>query len=168
MGNEKYGNPELKGKLNPDWYRENIVTVELPYPMRIAWNTSQTVHTVRFNKLGKNALLHALMSVYNYARLQVKNKYGFNESSKFYDTKTLEYLADLGLDILGGTFEFRQSRNSDQLSNHARGIAIDINPTKSQMGTKGNMPDWFVKCFKSAGFTWGGKWKHKDPMHFEL
>ena len=26
----------------------------------------------------------------------------------------------------------------------------------------------FVKCFKDAGFDWGGDWSIRDGMHFQL
>ena len=60
---------------------------------------------------------------------------------------------------------------SYQLSRHALGIAIDINPAQNPYREDNklitNMPSWFVDIWKDAGFCWGGDWKGlKDPMHF--
>lgn len=68
-------------------------------------------------------------------------------------------------------FNWRTKRNGSSLSNHALGIAFDINPDKN-MGSFGNggcdMPKEFVNAFKKNGFVWGGDWKSPyDPMHFE-
>jgi hypothetical protein len=57
------------------------------------------------------------------------------------------------------------------VSRHAMGLAVDINPVQNPYRSDGvritNMPDWFVKTWKDAGFCWGGDWQgSKDPMHF--
>ena len=59
-----------------------------------------------------------------------------------------------------------------QLSRHALGIAIDINPTRNPASDDPgswttDMPPWFVQAWRDAGFCWGGDWQlSKDPMHF--
>jgi hypothetical protein len=83
-------------------------------------------------------------------------------------------------------FHFRKKTGLDDLSWHAYGRAIDINPalnpysrdgvilppgarhTLRQPGTctPESLP---VRLFKSYGFVWGGDWTSlKDYMHFEL
>lgn len=57
------------------------------------------------------------------------------------------------------------------VSRHAMGTAIDINPAQNPYRSDGvlitDMPDWFVKTWRDAGFCWGGDWRgSKDPMHF--
>ncbi len=54
------------------------------------------------------------------------------------------------------------------LSRHTFALAIDGNPADNIPGTDGTMPEGIVDLFEENGFTWGGRWKKKDPMHFEL
>lgn len=68
-------------------------------------------------------------------------------------------------------FNWRTKRNGSSLSNHALGIAFDINPSKN-MGSfwdgGRDIPQKVVDIFKNAWFIWGGDWKSPyDPMHFE-
>ena len=59
--------------------------------------------------------------------------------------------------------------DSDHLSMHAWGLALDINVPTNQRGTKGDMDPQVVAVFKRWGFRWGGDWHDvPDPMHFEL
>jgi hypothetical protein len=67
-----------------------------------------------------------------------------------------------------GCYYPRFIANSTRLSNHAFGMAIDINSLENQRGTKGQMHPEVVDIFKSWGFGWGGDWSWTDPMHFEL
>lgn len=53
------------------------------------------------------------------------------------------------------------------LSIHSWGAAIDINPAQNMPGVAGNLPSELVRLFESAGWQWGGRWKSKDPMHFQ-
>jgi len=56
----------------------------------------------------------------------------------------------------------------DLLSMHAWGLAIDVNASWNRLGAEPTLTPGFVKCFTDAGFDWGGKWKRKDGMHFQL
>jgi D-alanyl-D-alanine carboxypeptidase len=76
-----------------------------------------------------------------------------------------------------GCFNIRNKRGGSSYSLHAWGLAVDMNPTDNQFKwsrekliAAGRKPftDGFVKCFKDAGFDWGGDWKTPDCMHFQL
>lgn len=78
-------------------------------------------------------------------------------------------------------FNYRKVEGTRRLSNHASGRAIDINPMQNPHighdrtgavydreapGTlaKGSAA---VRAFEKRGWTWGGKWRRPDHMHFE-
>ena len=70
-----------------------------------------------------------------------------------------------------GSFNPRTVSGEYQISRHAFGTAIDINPAQNPYRRNGplitNMPTWYVNAWKSAGFCWGGDWRgEKDAMHF--
>lgn len=54
------------------------------------------------------------------------------------------------------------------LSNHAFGLAVDLNVSTNHFGTRGDMDARIVQIFARWGFNWGGFWSPPDPMHFEL
>lgn len=90
-------------------------------------------------------------------------------------------------------FNYREIAGSRKLSNHALGMAIDINPLynpyvitrggKTTISPPEGAPyadregdfdykidedDLCYKLFKAHGFTWGGSWRQlKDYQHFE-
>ena len=93
-------------------------------------------------------------------------------------------------------FNYRTISGSKKLSNHAYGLAIDINPRinpyvsskgnvsptngklykiRSIQKCKGKYKDYMIQedsyicqLFKKYGFSWGGDWKNsKDYQHFE-
>ena len=68
-----------------------------------------------------------------------------------------------------GTYNPRKISGSSKWSNHAYGIAVDINSEENGFNTgHGTMPKPVVAAFKSEGFAWGGDYKSRtDPMHFE-
>jgi hypothetical protein len=75
---------------------------------------------------------------------------------------------------LGGTFEWRPIANTNRLSAHSYGIAIDIVVSKSNywewekpFAWKNQIPQAIVDAFEAEGFAWGGRWYHYDTMHFE-
>lgn len=179
--NARFGTPyKSDGSLNPKWEAENIIRLEVPFTLRLAWDTTQRTNTIRVHKKVSKAFQQAFENIWNQARIEVKKQYGFNwqdlgfktqtEATKFYDEKTAAYIRLNGFDLYGGAYNFRKMRNSSSLSYHSYGIAIDIDPAHHVMGDlKATFPDWYIKCWKDAGFVWGGDWKGKnrDSMHFE-
>jgi hypothetical protein len=71
-------------------------------------------------------------------------------------------------DDYAGCYYPRFIAGSTQLSNHAFGLALDLNVAGNQRGTVGEMDRGVVDTFKKWGFGWGGDWNYTDPMHFEL
>ncbi|HUV04360.1 MAG TPA: M15 family metallopeptidase [Armatimonadota bacterium] len=165
-----YGNPSKNGKLDSVWLKEQTILMELPYPMRLAWDLKTVVTRCRVHKKVAPVLCETFKQVWNAARLTVKKRDGFDKTTAYYDAATLKYLREFGLDLFGGVFAFRVMRNSSRLSVHSWAIAIDIDPKHNALGTAGRMPRWVVRIFEDIGFIWGGRWKGSgcDPMHFQL
>jgi peptidoglycan L-alanyl-D-glutamate endopeptidase CwlK len=77
------------------------------------------------------------------------------------------------------TYCYRVIKDTDRLSMHSFGIAIDLAPDTTQywkdeapnemdkIGYKNTMPMSIVRIFEKHGFIWGGRWYHYDTMHFE-
>lgn len=69
-------------------------------------------------------------------------------------------------------FTPRTIGGNHQLSRHALGISIDINPARNPYSSDPDslitdMPQWYIQAWRDAGFCWGGDWGFsKDPMHF--
>ncbi len=78
-------------------------------------------------------------------------------------------LADqIHTDEYAGCYYPRFIAGSTTLSNHAFGLALDLNVPGNQRGTPGEIDRRVVAIFKRWGFAWGGDWNYTDPMHFEL
>jgi hypothetical protein len=71
-------------------------------------------------------------------------------------------------DEYAGCYYPRFIAGTTTLSNHAFGLALDLNVPGNQRGTAGEMDRGVVAIFKHWGFTWGGDWHYTDPMHFEM
>jgi hypothetical protein len=67
-----------------------------------------------------------------------------------------------------GCFNIRKKRGLNSMSLHSWGIAVDINAFENGLNQTPKLSSGFVKCFTDAGFDWGGTWKRKDGMHFQL
>jgi hypothetical protein len=86
----------------------------------------------------------------------------------------LQEIHDQGLDDkihpeqFAGCYYPRFIAGTSTLSNHAFGLALDINAVENQRGTVGLIDRGVVAVFEKWGFTWGGDWRYTDPMHFEL
>jgi hypothetical protein len=65
------------------------------------------------------------------------------------------------------SYENRSMRGAEVRSNHAFGIAVDINALANPLGTAGDMPEQVVRAWEAEGGEWGGDWERPDPMHFE-
>jgi len=100
------------------------------------------------------------------------SKYGWSDEKSMRDNNT-------------SSFNYRFISGSRVISNHAAGLAIDINPALNPYIKNGNsLPEnciydttkagtisassELVKEFKQRGWQWGGDWKSlKDYQHFE-
>jgi len=93
------------------------------------------------------------------------------------DKDLYKYITDIG-----GIFSWRRIAETNRLSPHGYGIAIDINVGQSSywqwdckcsnednadLKYSNNIPQKIVDIFEKHGFIWGGKWYHYDTMHFE-
>lgn len=77
------------------------------------------------------------------------------------------------------TYAYRVIKDTNRLSMHSFGIAIDLAPDTTQywkneaqsetakIGYTNTMPLSIVRIFEKHGFIWGGRWYHYDTMHFE-
>lgn len=81
---------------------------------------------------------------------------------------TLGLADEIHPDEYAGCYYPRFIAGSSQLSNHAFGLALDLNVPGNLRGTVGEMDRQVVAVFKKWGFSWGGDWNYTDPMHFEL
>ena len=80
---------------------------------------------------------------------------------------------------IGGTYAYRVIKDTDRLSMHSFGIAIDINASLTEywnwtyggelddIAYRNRLPYEIAAVFERHGFIWGGKWYHYDTMHFE-
>lgn len=144
----KYGKPNITG----DGY---LVTIQLPFPLRLAWDLNEKVTRMRCHKLVADkflAVFNDLLSTYGYKRI-----------------------VELEIDLFGGCFNFRKMRQGNDWSRHSWGIAIDLSPAKNAMNTKVakaqfGKPQYkpMIDIFNKHGFEWGGDLWGKDCMHFQI
>ena len=147
---EKYGQPG-----NTD----NLTTITLPYPMRLAWPINGKILSV--TKITCHTLIAGrLLAVFN----DLLSHYG-------YDT-----LKELGIDIFGGCYNLRLMRGSKtKWSKHSWAIAIDLDPARNKLReTKKTArfarPEYkpMIEIFYKHGFLSLGVEKDYDWMHFEI
>jgi D-alanyl-D-alanine carboxypeptidase len=131
--------------LDSRWQTEFLARVMLPFPMTLSWDHSQTVSAITCHKL----LANAFTGVFDRIR------------SSGLESQVTSF---------GGCFSFRSQRTGTNLSTHAWGIAIDLNPETNAQGTAGDMDEELISIFRGAGFKWGGDWqgRSRDPMHFQF
>lgn len=143
----KYGKPTQEGKY--------LVSIDLPYPMRLAWDLNTTVNKMRCHKL--------VADNFKKVFLELKEVYGY------------EKLKELGIDLFGGCFNFRAMRGGSDYSRHSWGIAIDLDPERNQLKETSKTarfarPEYkqMIDIFYKHGFVSLGREKNYDYMHFEI
>lgn len=144
----KYGKPNETGK-------GYLVTVQLPYPMRLAWD-----HNVKVKKFTCHKLVaDKFTAVFN----DILAEYGYDK------------IVELGIDLYGGCFAFRKMRGGTDWSRHSWGIAIDLDPERNQLKESAltarfAKPEYkpMIDIFYKHGFLSLGVEKNYDFMHFEI
>lgn len=92
----------------------------------------------------------------------------FLRLARLFEARAPEYAAAVAFGELDDwSYENRTVRGEDFKSNHAFGIAVDINALANPLGTTGDMPEDVVRQWEAEGGEWGGDWSRSDPMHFE-
>lgn len=145
---KKYGTPNETGA-------GYLVTLTLPYPMRLAWDTDETVTKIRCHKLVAakfEAVFKDLLETYGLTRIK-----------------------ELGIDLFGGCFNFRKMRNGYAWSKHSWGIAIDLDPARNTLKetratARFARPEYqpMIDIFYKHGFISLGIECNFDWMHFEI
>ena len=141
----RYGEPGESG----------LITITLPYPMRLAWDKKTKVTTMRCHRLVAD----------NFLRV-------FKDLLKEYG---LEKIQELGIDIFGGCYNLRKMRGGNELSKHSWGIAIDLDPERNSLRETDKTarfarPEYtkMIDIFYKNGFLSLGREKNYDWMHFEI
>jgi len=142
----KYGKPNQQGTY--------LTTIQLPYPMRLAWDKKTTVTKMRCHKLVADDFLKVFS--------EILSVYG------------LEKIQELGIDLFGGCFNFRAMRGGSDYSRHSWGIAIDLDPDRNQLHETAKTARFaraeykaMIDIFYKHGFVSLGREKNYDWMHFE-
>lgn len=132
----------------------NLITIILPYPMRIAWDTKTKVNKMTCHKLIADRFANVFRELLAH--------YGY------------EQLVKLDIDLFGGCYNFRKMRGGNRWSRHSWPIAIDLSPTKNGLKTpyakaQFSKPEYakMHEIFEKHNFFNLGKTKNYDAMHFE-
>ena len=144
----KYGNPTVDGK-------NYLITINLPYPMSLAWDLNTTVTKMRCHKLVAD----------NFKKVfeEILSTYGIDEIKR------------LGIDLFGGCFEYRKMRGGNDFSRHSWGVAIDLDPSRNKLKETSKTARFarleykkMIDIFYKHGFISLGREKNYDWMHFEI
>lgn len=143
---EAFGDPkELireDGTVSPFW-EARMTKVPFPDPLPLGWKPDTLVRSARLNV--------AVASETEWV-FRVLKREDLWRHLKTYD----------------GGYAWRTQRGSTtKLSMHAFGVALDFNAATNGLGEKGDMHPDVVQVFESCGWTWGGRFKRPDPMHFQ-
>ena len=92
----------------------------------------------------------------------------FLRLERLFEARAPDYAASVAEGELDDwSYDNRRVRGEKVKSNHAFGLAVDINALANPVGTPGDMPDEVVRQWEVEGGEWGGDWERADPMHFE-
>ncbi len=132
----------------------NLIMLDLPYPLRLSWNTATVINRTQCNVQVKDSLKKVLE--------QVHLHYGPDQ------------LRELGLDLYGGGFNMREKRGGTTMSTHAWGIAFDFDPDHNRLKWKRDRalfarPEYeaWWGFWEAEGWVSLGRAKNYDWMHVQ-
>lgn len=142
----KYGKPNQSGTY--------LVSVPLPFPMRLAWDKDTKIKTIRVHKDVADSVAAIFTDILAY--------YGY------------EKIVELGIDLFGGSFAYRAMRGGNEWSKHAFAIALDLDPERNQLKETSATARFaraeykpMIDIFYRHGWISLGREKNYDWMHFE-
>lgn len=91
----------------------------------------------------------------------------FLRLAQIFEARAREYATQIPISPDDWSYSNRDIRGAESKSNHAFGIALDVNALSNVLGTTGDMPAEVVAQWEIEGGDWGGDWDRPDPMHFE-
>ena len=145
---KKYGQPNITGA-------GYLTTINLPYPMRLAWDLKTKVKRMSCHK----KVAENFTSVFN----ELLDHYGLPEIQR------------LGIDLYGGCFNYRKMRGGNAWSTHSWGISIDLDPARNLLRETSRTarfarPEYkpMIDIFYKNGFESLGIEKNYDWMHFQI
>jgi len=145
---------EISAKYGSPGATSNFKTIPLPYPMRIAWDTKVTVNKMQVHKLEAERVTLIFKDILAH--------YG------------LPKIQELGIDLFGGCYNFRQMRGGSEWSTHSWAIAIDLDPARNQIEETSKTarfarPEYkaMIDIFYKHGWYSLGREKNFDWMHFQ-
>lgn len=128
--------------------------LELPYPMKLAWDTTKTISRMNIHSKCAESAGRVLT--------RVKEHYGMKE------------IARLGLDLFGGCYNDRPKRGGTTKSMHAYACAIDFDPTRNQLRwgrdrARLALPSCTVwwEIWEDEGWVSLGRERNYDWMHVQ-
>lgn len=131
-----------------------LTVINLPYPMRLAWDKKTVIKKMQCNKLIANRLIDVFKDILAH--------YG------------LKQIQDLGIDLYGGCFNYRIMRGGTVLSVHSWGLAIDLDPERNLLKENHTTarfarPEYkpMIESFYKHGFEGLGPERDFDWMHFQ-
>jgi len=145
---KRYGQPNETGA-------GYLTVIQLPYPMRLAWDLDVKVTRMSCHK----DVADKFLAVFN----DLLCHYGYDE------------IVRLGIDLFGGCFNYRRMRGGSSWSLHSWGIAIDLDPARNKLKESRRTarfarPEYkpMIDIFYNHGFISLGVERNFDFMHFEI
>jgi len=141
-----YGDPRTHimedGFPSAAWASQ-MVTVLMPAPLPLGWDRSKHATKVRVHQ----AIAGEVVNIFEELKA----------GGEWYELRTYD-----------GGYTWRLQRGGSKLSMHGYGGALDFDAPWNKLGMLPQMPRGVVRVFERRGWTWGGRWRRKDGMHFQF
>lgn len=133
---------------------ENLVSVSLPYPLRLSWQPARVLEKTTCNIKVADSLRRVLTNVLAH--------YGGDG------------VRELRLDLYGGGFNLRKKRGGSTMSMHAWGVAFDFDPERNKLEwgrehaafARTEYDAWW-HYWEDEGWVGLGRVKNYDWMHVQ-
>lgn len=136
------------------WMGDHQVLLELPFPMRLAWDHGKLIRRFSIHRLVHDSAARCFERVASH----------YNAAKR----------RDTGIDQFGGCLNVRRMRGGTRWSMHSWGIAIDFDPTRNplraNLGTaRLAQPDCvrFWEIWEEEGWVSLGRTRDFDWMHVQ-